>query len=105
MNNLIGDPTEKMGDDTLDIKDDDTFETDVEGVRADGYIQQGTDKFPKFNVDKSSFFQNMTDGRKRLRFPSGSNAQQYMSNTKYGRNPFYISYTDDHGETYTRKIR
>ncbi len=88
----------------LDVKDDDKFETDVEGNFADGYVQQGTVKFPKFNVDRASFYQNMSSGRKRLRFPSGSNVQQFMQGTKY-RNPFYIEFTDENGETYRRKIK
>jgi len=103
-NSLIGDPTEKNLERGPEMKDDE-LDTDVEGVRADGYVQMGTEKFPKFNVDRSSFFQNFQDGRKRLRFPSGSNVQQYMSNTKYSRNPFYVSFTDENGRTYTRKIR
>jgi hypothetical protein len=100
-NELIGDPTEKM--DTTNIKDDE-FETDVPGVKADGYIAQGTNKFPKFNVSQSEFYQNMELGRRRLRFASGSPTQEFMQNTKY-RNPFYISYTDENGKTYTRKIK
>lgn len=81
-----------------------TFDTDVEGVKADAEHAAGTDRFPVFKVDKNEFYQNMTHGRKRLRFKSGSNAQQYMSKTKYQR-PFYISYTDSQGKTYSRRIK
>ena len=103
MNALVGDPTENM-DTGLDVTDD-KFETDVPDVYADGYVEHGTLKFPKFEVDQSSFFQNMELGRRRLRFPSGTPAQAYMQNTRY-RNPFYISYRDEKdGKVYTRKIK
>jgi hypothetical protein len=64
----------------------------------------GTESLPVFNVTKDEFYQNMRNGRKRLRFKSGTNAQQYMSKTKY-RRPFYISYTDSDGKIYNRKIK
>jgi len=81
-----------------DEKDEKGFETDVPDVYADGQ-KQGV---PVFNVDKTEFFQNMSHGRKRLRFKQGSTAQQYMQKTKY-RNSFWISY-DDNGKKWTRKI-
>ena len=80
------------------------FETDVPDVKADGVVQRGTEKFPIFKVDQSEFYQNMEFGRKRLRFKSGSTAQQYMNKTRYNR-PFFISYTDNKGKTYSRKIK
>jgi len=84
---------------------DEKFPTDVEGVDADGYIEQGTNKFPKFNVSQQEFHQNMTDGRRRLRWKSDTPAQKYMAGTKY-RIPFYVSYTEEKsGKTYTRKIK
>ncbi len=80
------------------------FDTDVEGVTSDGQISQGTNQIPVFKVDHGSFYQNMKQGRRRLRFKTGTNAQQYMSKTQY-KSPFYIEYTDDKGKTYTRKIK
>jgi len=102
MNNLVGDITDKIED--VSGNKEEELETDVEGVSADSYVQQGSVRFPKFSVDQASFYQNMTDGRRRLRFPTDSPVQKYMQNTKY-RNPFYISYTDENGKTYTRKIK
>ena len=103
MNNLIGDPTDRNTTSGLDIKDDE-LDTDVEGVKADGFVQQGTVKFPKFSVSQEEFFQNMQDGRKRLRWKTDTPVQKFMQNTKYS-NPFYISYTDPDGKVYTRKIK
>jgi hypothetical protein len=80
------------------------FDTDVPDVKADGEHQYGNIKLPVFNVSKNEFYQNMSQGRRRLRFKSGSGAQQYMSNTKYNR-PFMISYTDSKGKSYQRKIK
>jgi len=80
------------------------FETDVADVRADDVIKQGKDEFPCFDVDQGEFYQNMQDGRRRLRFKSGSNAQQYMSKTKYNR-PFFIRHTDDDGKKYIRRVK
>jgi hypothetical protein len=80
------------------------FDTDVPDVRADDIVRQGKDEFPCFDVDKGEFYQNMQDGRRRLRFKSGSNAQQYMSKTKYNR-PFYIRHTDDDGKKFVRRIK
>jgi len=75
-------------------------ETDVKGVFADGE-KQGS---PVFNVDKHSFYQNMTFGRKRLRLKSGTAGQSYMQQTKYNR-PFWMSYKDPNsGEVWTRKV-
>lgn len=80
------------------------FETDVKDVMADDEMHQGNITFPSFKVTKNEFYQNMTHGRKRLRFKSGTNTQQYMSKTRYKR-PFYISYTDSKGKTFSRKIK
>jgi len=79
--------------------DDNQVNTDVDDVFADGE-KMG---MPVFNVDKSSFYQNMEFGRKRVRFPTGSKAQQYMQKTKYNR-PFWIAH-DDNGQVWTRKIK
>lgn len=81
------------------------FKTDVEDVTADDVVRKGKDEYPVFNVDKRSFHQNMEGGRKRVRFPSGSKAQQYMQKSKYNRD-FYVRYKDDSsGKEYVRKIR
>ncbi len=80
------------------------FATDVEGVTSDSEQFIGKDSFPVFKVGKNEFYQNMNYGRKRLRFKSGTNAQQYMSGTNYQR-PFYITYTDSKGKTYSRRIK
>ena len=80
------------------------YETDVADVRADDMVKQGTDEFPCFNVDSNDFYQNMQDGRRRLRFKKDSGAQKYMAGTKYNR-PFYVRTTDDNGKTYVRKIK
>jgi hypothetical protein len=96
-----------MEDRNVDVvggSQEEIFQTDVENVCADGYIQQGTNKFPKFKVTRDEFWQNQMDGRKRLRFRSGTPAQQYLSGTKY-RIPFYISYQEEDGKIYTRKVK
>ena len=85
-----------------DIKqstEDDRVSTDVQDVFADGE-KMG---IPVFNVDKDEFYQNMAFGRKRLRFKSGSNTQEYMQKTQYQR-PFWIAHNDN-GEVWTRKVK
>ena len=81
-----------------------SFATDVEGVSSDSEVKHGNISLPCFSVDKHVFYQNMQSGRRRLRFKSGTNAQQYHSQSKYQR-PFYISYTDSKGKTFQRKIK
>ena len=80
------------------------YKTDVEGINADTIVKQGNIEFPCFKVSSTEFHQNMQDGRRRLRFKSGTNAQKYMSGTKYNR-PFYISTTDSNGKSYQRRIK
>lgn len=80
------------------------YETDVAGVRADDVVRQGKDEFPCFDVDQNEFYQNMQDGRRRLRFKADTSAQKYMSQTKYNRS-FYIRHTDKDGKKYVRKIK
>ena len=80
------------------------YATDVTGVKCDDQVRIGTDKFPCFDVTQDEFYQNMQDGRRRLRFSKGSNCQKYMQGTKYNR-PFFIRHTDDRGKTYVRKIK
>ena len=79
---------------------EDGFATDVDGVMANGE-REGK---PVFDVEHGEFYQNMEFGRKRLRFKSGSNIQQYMQGTKY-KNPFFIRYTDDNGKQYIRRVK
>jgi len=75
--------------------------TDVPDVFADGE-KHG---MPVFNVDRESFYQNMTHGRKRLRLKSGTSGQLYMQKTQYQR-PFWLSYKDPNsGEVWTRKVK
>jgi hypothetical protein len=59
---------------------------------------------PVFKVTKAEFYQNMNYGRKRLRFQSGSPIQAYMQGTRY-KNPFWISYKEDSGKEFIRKIK
>jgi hypothetical protein len=80
------------------------FTTDIDGVYADDFIAHGTDKIPVFDVTDQEFNQNMIMGRKRLRFKSGSAAQQYHQNSKYQR-PFYIRIQDSKGRQLVRKIK
>ena len=80
------------------------YDTDVPDLKADDVVRQGKDEFPCFDVEKDEFYQNMQDGRRRLRFKSGSKAQQYMQNTRYNR-PFYVRTTDENGKKYVRKIK
>jgi hypothetical protein len=79
---------------------EDGVETDVADVRADGE-REGK---PVFNVDHGEFYQNMEYGRKRLRFKSGSNIQQYMQQTRYNK-PFFIQYKDENGKEYIRRVK
>lgn len=80
------------------------YATDVPDVKCDDQVRIGADKFPCFDVTQDEFYQNMQDGRRRLRFSKGSNCQKYMQGTKYNR-PFFIRHTDTKGKTYVRKIK
>ncbi len=102
-------PGEFMGQETIspeqiatqDTKFDGKMEQvpieDIEGLSADGINQR--DSLPIFNVDKDEFYQNMSHGRRRIRFKSGSSVQQFMQKSKYNRS-FYIKHGD-----YIRKIK
>lgn len=106
MNILTGDPSTKSNANTFDdsIKDE-KFETDVEGVYADGYIARGTTKFPMFDVSQEEFNQNMIQNRQRIRFKQGSQVQAYMQQTRY-KIPFYIRCKDSgSNKNYIRKIK
>ena len=80
------------------------YETDVADLRSDDIVRQGKDEFPCFDVQDTEFYQNMQDGRRRLRFKSGTGAQKYMQQTKYNR-PFFIRHTDKNGKKFVRKIK
>ena len=71
------------------------FKTDVDGVHADG--ERNT--LPVFKVTKHEFYQNMANGRRRLRFSNGSKVQKYMQGTRY-KNPFWIEH-----DGYLRKVK
>jgi hypothetical protein len=74
--------------------------TDVEDVMANGE-REGK---PVFDVEHGEFYQNMEFGRRRLRFKSGSNIQQYMQRTRYNK-PFFIRYKDEDGKEYIRRVK
>ncbi len=80
------------------------YDTDVAGVKSDGIVQQGFDKYPVFNVDRDEFYQNMSNGRNNLQFKTGTTAQQYITKTA-SNSTFFVQYTDTDGETYSRKIK
>ena len=102
-------PGEFMGQETVspeqtaqqDTKFDGKMEQvpipDIEGLSADGINQR--DNLPIFNVDKDEFYQNMSHGRRRIRFKSDSSAQQFMKKSRYNKS-FYIKHGD-----YIRKIK
>ena len=76
------------------------FETDVEGVKANGE-KAG---MPIFDVPKDQFYSNMKADRKRLRFDADSAVTHYVQGTKY-KKPFYISTTDSDGQKFLRKVK
>jgi hypothetical protein len=87
--------TQSARDGAAEFDSEEGYETDVEDVKADGE-KLG---LPIFKVDKHEFYQNMQLGRKRLRFKSGTKAQQYMAKTRYNK-AFWIEH-DGH----IRKIK
>ena len=97
-------PNISFGGERKGTAPDGKYNTDVEDVWADDAVCQGKDQFPCFDVSKEEFFQNMENGRRRLRFKGGTAAQKYMSGTKYNR-PFYVRHTDENGKQYVRKIK
>jgi len=96
-------PPENQPEKEVDPRESEGYPTDVEGVNSQDITKVGHNEFPVFDCTEDEFYQNMQNGRKRLRFKSGSAASQYMSGTKYKR-PFYIRTTTAKG-TYTRKIK
>ena len=93
----VNKPEEKDGD------NNDGFDTDVEGVKANDMVKHGNVEFPCFSVSKQEFFNNMTQNRKKTRFKSGSSVQQYMQKTRY-KNPFFIEY-EENGKKFRRKVK
>lgn len=73
------------------------IKTDVEGIFADGE-KEG---MPVFDVGSDDFNQNMSWGRKRVRFSKESTAGEYMRKTRYNI-PFWIR---DKDSGYVRKIK
>jgi len=86
------------------LKPTDGFQTDVEGIVAPSSVKYGKDEFPCFDVSDKEFYQNMTGGRKRIRFQTDSPAQKYMQGTKYQRK-FYIKHVDSNGKALVRSIK
>ena len=91
---------------TIDVNNikDDSIKTDVADVDSDAYYAVGTEKFPIFDVNQSEFFNNMKVDRQRMRWNSGSKAQEYSQKTRY-RNPFFIRYKDEKGNAYVRRVK
>jgi len=70
----------------------------VDGVSCDGINQR--DKLPIFKVSRDEFYQNMSNGRQRLRFKSDSDVSKYMR--VGGKRSFWIQ---DETDGYIRKVR
>ena len=105
MGDLFGDPTnspegqlEKERDKAVEPPEG-KVKTEFEGVFADAVNSR--DKLPVFKVSHNEFYQNMNNGRQRIRFKTGSHAQKYMQNGKYKTN-FWIQHETD---GYMRKIK
>ena len=74
-------------------------ETEFKDVFADAVNQK--DNLPVFKVSHQEFYQNMANGRQRIRFKSGSDPQKFMQNGKYNKN-FWIQHEKD---GYMRKVK
>ena len=85
-----GSPQKDIATDHTATVDLGKIKTDVDNVFADGE----KNGIPVFNVSKDEFNQNMSYGRKRLRFKQGTSAAEYMKATKYNKK-FFIRNTDD----------
>lgn len=103
-NTAASDKLHRSEDGAVEIDGVKKFPTDAENVFADDQVKVGTEVYPVFDVDSDAFMQNMTHGRKRVRFKSDTPAYNYMKTTRYNR-PFYISNTDAQGKKYTRRIK
>lgn len=75
------------------------IETHVKGVFADAVNKR--DNLPVFKVDHGAFYQNMSYGRQRIRFKSGTDAQKFMQGSRY-KQSFWIQHEKD---GYMRKIK
>jgi hypothetical protein len=108
MSELFGYGTQPTHQDTarndeVPMRDnDDGFDTDVEGVRANA--QYGPHNLPVFDVEPETFYQNSEFGRKRMRFPTDSGPQKYMQGSRYSR-PFYIRTTNKDGKQYIKRVK
>jgi len=74
-------------------------ETEFKDVYADAVNPK--DNLPVFKVSHQEFYQNMQNGRQRVRFKTGSHPQKYMQNGKYKTN-FWIQHEKD---GYMRKVK
>ena len=74
------------------------IDTGIEGVFADAVNSR--DNLPVFKVSHDEFYQNMTQGRQRIRFKSGSAPQKFMQNGRY-KQTFWIQHEKD---GYMRKV-
>lgn len=73
--------------------------THIDGVFADAVNSR--DNLPVFKVGHNEFYQNMTHGRQRIRFKTGSEVQKFMQGSKY-KQSFWIQHEKD---KYMRKIK
>jgi hypothetical protein len=73
--------------------------THVDGVFADAVNKK--DNLPVFKVSHQEFFQNMMNGRQRIRFKTGTNPQKFMQGSKY-KQSFWVQHEKD---GYMRKIK
>lgn len=83
----------------IDPEKEGKISTDIEDVFADGINKK--DNLPIFKVSHNEFFQNMSAGRQRLRFKSGTGAQKFMQGSKY-KQSFYVQHEKD---GYLRKVK
>jgi phosphoenolpyruvate synthase/pyruvate phosphate dikinase len=74
-------------------------ETHVKDCFADAVNKR--DNLPVFKVGHDEFNQNMSYGRQRIRFKSGSDAQKFMRGSKY-KQSFWIQHADT---KFMRKIK
>lgn len=74
------------------------IETEFKGVFADAVNKRDT--LPVFKVSHNEFYQNMMNGRQRIRFKTGTDVQKFMQNGKY-KSKFWIQHDKD---GYMRKI-
>jgi hypothetical protein len=95
----VSEPKTTSSDDKGQMPDapDGQVKTDVSDVFADG--EKGG--LPVFDVEPDTFFANMKQDRRRMRFKSGTTVQKYMKNTKY-RRPFWVRNSKD---GYTYKVK